>query len=302
MTTIYLLAYELTILLGLSLLLGVWQMPSKTRGRLGFVGAVGAGIAWCLADALLLRGVIDELTSDRLKYIGALALPPLWLGFAAHVTRLPIARRVPQFPLLLLVPGAFLYAMMWSGRYGSLFLTTVPGGEDVHGPLWLVGTFYGQLLTLAACVILVFARDGDDAKRRRRRVLAGLAPLLPLLGNAAYLTWGSGWPIDPTPLLMTACLFALRSAVFAGALLQPLPVSQLELVHQLPIAVLLADHNGEVVEINDAASSRLGLPEPEALGLNLGEIAAESSAAGATLRSVELTDRGRPCGRLVLVE
>ncbi|MGH0030163.1 MAG: histidine kinase N-terminal 7TM domain-containing protein [Myxococcota bacterium] len=292
---------EVILLLACAMALGAWQRDPSTTGRLTFCAlAVGAG-ALTLGEFLVLRGITSELVADRVKYAGLLLLPPLWLGFAAHVAGLEIARRIPWFPALLLLPGALLYALMFDDRFSVLFLTTVEGGDDLYGPLWWAQTIYGQSLALAGSLILASTalRARVPAQRVRRGALAA-ASLLPLLGNGFYLVGWLHWPYDPTPVLLGATLLAMRSAVFEGGLVEPLPISQRALIHQLPLGIILTDHGGTIVEMSDVAANRLGVFEQFALGRSLDEVLAWCEPT--PLRSTDLVSRGRVSGRLVLLD
>jgi PAS domain-containing protein len=292
---------EAILLLALAVGLGVWQRDSATTGRLTFCAVCLASTAMTLGELLDLREITSEYVADRIKYAGVIALPPLWLGFAAHVVRVDVARRIPWFPLLLGVPGLLCYALMWSGRFGSLFLTTVEGGEDLYGPLWWAATCYGQFLALGGSLLLASPalRSRRDPFRARRLLLACVS-LLPVLANALYVGDRLAWPYDPTPLMLGAVLVVMRGAVFEGGLLEPLPVSQRELIHQLPLGLILTDRRGQVVEISDTAGNRLGVFESFALGRSLDEVLGWSEPT--PVHTLELTRRGSPAGQLVLLD
>jgi PAS domain-containing protein len=297
----YALAIELSLLLALSLALGVWQMHPSTSGRITLVLALAAIMLWGGGDLLAARALTSELFADRVEYLGVLALPPLWLGFAAHAAGLPIARRVPWFTSLLLLPGACAYALLFSSRYASLFALTVEGGQDIHGPLWIALALYAQCLVGAGSAILLASslRAGDG--RVAARIAAGLAPLAPLLGNSLYLASDPPWPVDPTPVLLGVAVLVVRGAVFSGGLLQTLPVSQRDLLQQLPLGVLLTNRHDVVVEINDAAGTHIGVSEAQAVGRPLEEVLARQPQR-LRVRTARLSHWGRSAGHLVLVE
>ena len=172
------------------------------------------------------------------------------------------------------------------------------GDEDVYGPLWLFAVVYSQILVVAgsaqlAAAALRWRRPGQVP----RRVALGLTPLLPLLANAVYLSGIMGWSVDPTPLLTVGAMLALRGAIFRGGLLEPLPVSPREFVHQLPLGIVLTDPAGAVVELNDVAAARLGVFERDALGSRLADL-----ARGTVLRRAPLTRWRRRTGEIVLLK
>lgn len=298
---LYRIALELTVVLAAALAVAVWQRDRTTPGRLCFVWSCLAVMAWCGAEALLLRGVVDEPLSDRIKYLGSLSIAPAWFGFAASASGATLARRVPWFPLILALPAACIYPLLYSARYAPLFHVSLPGGPDLHGPLWYFATLYSQGLVLVGCgLCAVTATRWRRPGHFVRRLALGVAPCIPLAGSVIYLADAIRPAFDPTPFLLVFALLALRSAVFRGGLLEPLPVTQRELVHQLPFGVLVTDSTGAVVEMNEVAASRLGLFERNVLGRTLEAIAERTPRA--RLRRQPLLRGGRRAGEVVLVE
>lgn len=295
------LALEVILLLALALALGAWQRDPSTTGRLTFLAVCVCVALVSLGEVLALRGITSEVVADRVKYAGLLALPHLWLGFAAHVAGLEIARRIPWFPALLLLPATLLFALMFDSRFGVLFLVTVEGGDDLHGPLWWANAVYGQLMGLGgAAVLLGAARRARQTGQRLRRIALAAVSTVPVLGNVLYISGYVAWPYDPTALMLGLVLPVVRNAVFRGGLVEPLPVSQRELIHQLPLGIILTDHGGTIVEMTDVAGNRLGVFEQFALGRQLDEVLAWCEPT--PLRTVDLTNRGRVSGRLVLLD
>lgn len=292
---------ELIALLAGSLGLSAWQRDPSTTGRLSFCALCLGVAATALGEMLDLRSLTAETIADRVKYAGLLALPPLWVGFATHVAGFDLARRLPWFPALLLLPGLFLLGLMFDPRYGVLFVTTVEDGPDVYGPLWLASMFYGQTLAVTGTAVLSTAalRARQPAHVARRLALVA-ASLLPVVGNALYLGSYLEWPYDPTPLFLGVALLAMRSAAFEGGLVEPMPVTQRELIHQLPLGVILTDRHGHIVEMSDVAGNRLGVFEEFALGRRLDDVLAWCEPT--PLRTQDLVHRRRTAGRLVLLD
>ena len=129
----------------------------------------------------------------------------------------------------------------------------------------------------------------------------GIAPLVPLAGNAAYVAHGMSWTVDPTPLLFIVSLLALRSAIFTGGLFQALPVSQHDLIEQLPLGVVLTDLAGVVVDVNPAAERRLGLSEASAVGRALDAILSEAPH-DVNAEISPIFSNEREAGQLVLID
>lgn len=299
------LLFEIILLLTLSLALGTWQRDPTTIARLTFCAICVAVAATTLGELLTLRGLTSELIGDRVKYAGILALPPLWVGFTAHVSGFEIARRIPWFPLLLLVPSAALYAIMLDDRYGVLFMTTVEGADDRYGALWRVYVVYGYSLALwGSAILATTALRRAPAAETTRRLVVVAASLAAMLGNSLYIRAQIDWPYDPTPIFLGLALLAMRSAVFEGGLVEPLPVSQRELIHQLPLGVIVTERNGNIVEISDVAANRLDVSEEFALGRNVNTVLGRSERVAPLPphKSCDLMQGGRVAGRIILLK
>jgi hypothetical protein len=293
-------AFELSALLGLSLVLNVAQKDRATAGRVSFMLLGLVCILWSLNELLLLTQVLSPAAAQRIRYLGIFTLPALWIGYAAHAASLEVARRVPWFSALLLLPGACFYPLLYSSRWGSLFLETLENGTIRYGPVSTAWTLYAQALLIGGSLVLVAcALRGSYRGHPTRRATICLAAVLPLAGQALQPELGAAGSADPTPLVLGATLLALRSAAFLGGVLSRLPIAQRDLLHQLPFGVILTDRFGIVIEINDVAANRLQTTERVVIGESLGSVIAATGIA--PLRSAHLRHWGRAVGEIVLV-
>ncbi len=297
------LVLEMLALLALWQCLGAWQWDTATPGRRAFIPLALASALWCVGELCAERELLGTLASQRIAYLGALALPPLWLGVSAHAARLDMARRAPWFAGLLLAPQGVIYALLYAGPWSHLFLSPPDAsGQAVSGPLWWVNLVYSAaLVATGACVLVTSAVRDRDTGRWDLRLLAGIASLVPLAGLVAPAL--GLVPATPllAPLLFGAALLALRSAVFAGGLMQAMPISQRDLIHQLPLGVILTDPRGVVLAVNLAAQRRLGIPARYALGRTLDgvldEVGDELLIEVTSVRSGK-----REAGQIVLID
>jgi PAS domain-containing protein len=301
--SVYALALELSILVACWLGLGVWQKDRATPGRKVFLALALSTAAWCFGDLSIERELLNPVTSYRIEYLGVLSLPALWLGVAAHAARLDLTRRVPWFPLLLLAPQVGLYLLLYSGPWSRLFLdTTGPPGPELHGPLWWMNAAYSYLLVGTGAGLVVYAGVRQEAVGRwLQRIAVGAACFAPLAGNAAYLAHRMTGQNDTTPLLLGVALIALRRTVFSGGLLEALPISQHDLIGQLPVGVVLTDRLGVVVDVNRAAARHLGLPLEKMLGRTLDAVLDERGD-NVLIEVTPILSGGRESGQLVLVD
>jgi PAS domain-containing protein len=298
----YPLLLEMMILLGAWLCLAVSQKGPGTPGRRTFILTTLAWMSYCLGELAQARGLFPEPVANGLLQLGALAIPPLWLGVCAQTVRLELARRVPWLPLPLIAPAICVVALLFSDTWRGLYLASGENGAEVHGPLWSVMLVYSFTLALIGCGILVAAafrwrQPGEGA----RRLAIGVAPLITVCGSALYAggVWRSS--VDPTPLLLGVTLFVLHRGIFAGSLLQALSISQHALVQQLPLGVVLTDRGGVVVSVNPAAERRLGVSASEAIGRNFDAVI-DAADADLHFEVSPVISAGTEAGQIVLLD
>jgi PAS domain-containing protein len=296
--TLYALVLELTAVLALWLTLGAWQQDRDQPGRLCSSAMCVAILVWCAGELLFARGAIGYATSERVKYLGIVTLPALWLGVAAHAGRLQVVQRLPWFPAALLAPELLIYSTLYMGPWSSLFYSPEVGRL---GPLWWVHCVYAYTLALAGFgICLVTALLPGRAWRKRRLTLA-LASLVPLCGNFPYIASGLSFEHDPTPALLGASLLLLRQSLLPGGLLDVLPIAQRDLIEHLPFGMVLCDPSGVVVDLNDAARRGLALSRLEALGRTLDAVLGHAPpTARIQISPIEL--RGGKQARLAVLD
>lgn len=297
----YSLLLEMMIVSGAWLCLAIYQRDPGTPGRWTFVLTILAWMAWCLGELADVRGLLPHPAANHLQLLGGLTIPPLWVGVAAHTAQLEIARRMPWFPLPLLAPGACILALLFSDTWRGLYLATGEGGAQIHGPLWNVMLLYGFTLSLLGTGILIAAAvRWRKPGRVAQRLAIGVAPFITLAGSGLY--FGGVWhsSVDPTPLLIGFTLFLLHRGIFAGGLLQALPISQHALVRQLPLGLVLTDRGGVVLDVNPVAERRLGVSASEAIGRNFDAVI-DAADADLHFEITPVMSAGSEVGQVVLL-
>lgn len=296
-STLYGLAVEMVAVMSLWLGLSVWQRDRRTPGALLFTGLIASVLVWCLGLILAEHGLIGIDTRGRIIWAGVLALPPLWLGVAAHASGLALAGRVPWFPAALMLPSVLLYALLFAGPWEHLFLVH-DGRVGEEGPLFPLWMAWSYLLMLGGVALFVRAAFRWPRQGLRYRVTAlAVAVLIPLLGNFLYVFGGLGLEEDPTPVLVGLAVLPLRAAIFHGGLFDVLPIDQRDLLQRLPVGIVLADPERGVIEINERAQEVLDLTRAEAMGRDLEALLAEApSDVAFHLEDVDVgVGRAFPC-------
>lgn len=302
--TPYTLALELTLILAAWLAIGAWQREHDIPGRLTYAAAALSVALWVGGELIEQRGE-TYLLARRVRMIGVLMLPPLWFGVAAHAVKLPLIRRTPWIPLVLMVPAAPLYALLYAGPWSMLFIPATDAQHVEVGPLlwWFLG--YAWLLILAGVGVMVRGAWQSDARdlRSERLRMAG-SVLAPLAANAVAISslaeTGRTGP-DFTPLMIAVTLIAFRRSILSGGILDVLPVAQRDIIQHLPFGVVLGDGQGVVIDVNPAAEELLGIPRVDALGRAL-EAVISRAPLDVRIEVSSVRGRGGESARFALLE
>lgn len=292
-------ALELTALLFLWLGLRVWHHDRSARGRRPFMALCAAGFLWCTAVLCALHGALEPRQVVRLGYAGTLLTPPLWLCVALAVRGAEIVQRSPGRLVVLFVPAVLCYPLLWlDAPLGDWFVVD-DGSYGTPGPLWFVNAGYSWGLGIAGSLHFLKARSRSrDPRARLRGRVVGVVSLAPTLGNLAWVLYGMPAP-DPTPLLLLVAATAIRNELFAGDLLQMLPVSRHDLLRHIPTPLILVDLSDRITAINPAAEARLGIPGAEAVDRNVDALLEEAIDAPPFERW-SLVSTGREAGHILV--
>ncbi len=297
-------ALELTLILATWLAIGALQRDHHVPGRLTFAAAAGAVALWVGGNLLSLRAD-TTLLGLRISMVGALALTPLWFGVAAHSVKLPLIRRTPWLPLMLMAPFVPVYGLLYAGPWSVLFIPTHAVGETAHGPLFWWTLFYAWGLVLAGLGVLIhgaWQADSPDLRRGRARMAA--SALVPLAANL-YWAWqviGNGSASSEiTPMMLAITLLAFRRSILSGGVLDVVPIAQRDIIRHLPFGVVLADDAGVVIDVNPAAEELLDLACADALGRSL-EAVISRAPLEVRIEISSVRTRGGESARFALLE
>jgi hypothetical protein len=293
---------ELTTLLVFWLCLSLWQRNFQAASRRLFIGLTLACATWCLGNLCYWSGLLDALDASRIAFLGAVAIPALWLGLAAHAADIRAFRYRPWLVLVLMLPCVASYPLLYVDAWTDSLLRIEPNGNAVFGPvLWCVTAYSWALMGLGLALFLaaaVYLRGPGQWPRRIGIVLAGI---LPLAANATSLNLEASWKYDLGPIALGAALLLLHGAIFSGGLLKTLPISQLNLVTHLPVPILITDRYGTVIDVNPEARARIGLTVDRTLWRRIEDVLRE--IPGQSEPEVwPLVARGRETGQLVLLD
>jgi hypothetical protein len=290
---------ELTALLALWLCLTTWQRDRTAPGRRLFIALCAAVFLWCAGGLASEAGGLDPQAATRLSLLGMLAVPCLWLGLALVVRGSPAARRTSWTLAAILAPAGAAYALHLLGPEQTARVLPIAAADWLVPELgWLYAGYAWCLGAVGAIQFGASARSLRKRSDRVRRVALAAGCAAGVAVNAAHVGAGLPGP-DVTPVLLGALLVALRSDLFSGDLLQSLPLSQLDVLSQIPTPLILTDPADRVTAINPAALACLAIARADALDRNVLLLLEEASFAPPFER-FSLVARGREVGGILV--
>ncbi|PJF39598.1 MAG: PAS domain-containing protein [Chloroflexi bacterium] len=281
----YLIAPALSTAVSLGLALLAWQRR-KTVGTLTFVAmALSAGI-WSLGYTLELGSptLAEKIWWVRFEYIGIVSAPLAWFLFALYfigrdnwVTRRHIA-------VLSIVPTITLLAVWTNGESGWIWNTItlntehrIPMLETTHNFWFWVHSAYSYLLAVSGSALMLRSIYTSAAKYRVQIGILFFASVMPLVGNAIFLSGASRIDLTPTGFAVGAILIAwgiLRHQFF-----EMLPEAHNAVVESLSDGIIVLDTENRILDINSAGRNFFSLSsEDDMIGKPIESILPPSAA------------------------
>jgi PAS domain S-box-containing protein len=238
---------------------------------------LGASI-WSLGYAfeILAPSLTTKLFWEKVEFFGIVIIPLAWFTFVAQYLGYPRwMKRILDHKILLAIIPVVTLVLVWTNGFHNLIWQVVEMErvgplvilDFVRGPWFWVLMVYSYTLLLLGSIMLVIGVFGIVRLQRWQVLLTLLAILLPWVGNVLYITG-----ISPEHFLdWTAFLFLFSGVLFSISLFR------FQLVNILPIAeeavfagmgdsVIVMDLQQNIVEMNPAARTMVGMSGKAPLG------------------------------------
>lgn len=249
------------------------------------------------------------LYANRIQYLGIVLVPTAFLVFALmYVDREHLVNRY-SLGALSLEPLAVL-ALVWTNPTHGLWTQGIvpEGGTYVadgtqatcravicfgdSGAAFLAHTLYSYVVLLAGAALVLWRPLRSSEVPRGQGVSMAVAVLAPLVANAASLfVLPSGFP-DLTPVAFGVSGVALVVGLYRYSLVETSALSAAAAVDDRETAAVLVSDDDEVVDLNVAAATVLGVDADTAVGADAGD-AFETHEA---LRAAHGRDHGTASG------
>jgi PAS domain S-box-containing protein len=247
----------------------------RVRGAIWYCLLLLAIALWSAAYAweLAAPDFDQKLLALRIKYIGVIALPIVWIGFVLDFVARDRAtvRRVTR--RMALIGAAALFAA-WTNDWHEWFwgpMTLNPGSDlstfTGRGPGFYLNVTYTYGVLVAGLVILVTQAIQSPYLYRKRTAILVSATVVPWLGNLIFVTRSeAAGTIDSTPFLFTCTAIIAAVAVFRYRVLEPIPTLLDARIEVIGDGFLIVDRELRVADLNRAAEAIIGRDRATAAG------------------------------------
>lgn len=215
-----------------------------------------------------------------IQYFGIAFAPYFWLIFAIDYSDNAkiISRRfiiltalIPSITVLLALTTKW-HGMIWS-EYHIEQQGAFSAIDATYGPWFWVHFSYSYIILLIGTILLIRALLRRHGMYRGQVAAMLIAVITPWVGNALYLTGNSPIPyLDLTPFAFTITVAALAWAVFGFHLVDITPLARDRVVDSMREGMVVLDVRGNVVDINNAAASMIGVPVANVIGKTVEDI------------------------------
>lgn len=253
---------------------------------------------WSLLYALNISGSNFETQYlfNRLKYLGVMSVPPLWLILALLYTRRQhlLSRRnialifLPSILLLLVVLTDNRTHLWWTRVWESEF-AGMPMLDSDHALLYYIHIIFAySYIVLGLWLYLRFYQEAQSMYRSQTGLMI-IGAAIPLLASASTQLGLSPlpWGLDSFFFTLSSALLAI--AIFRYRLLDIVPVARRTTLEQIPDGVIVIDAGRRVVDANPAALTLVNKQLEEMIGHPL-EAAVEIPEIHQTLIEITQND------------
>ncbi len=266
------LALSTAVVISAALSIFAWLRRPAT-GALPLSLLLLAAMEWSLCD-------LFEITSSKLSdkifwcsaaYFGIVLIPLMWIIFVLYYTGREDWLTNRKLALLFLEP-VITIALVWTNSAHGLIWSNIeldksiqiPGFDPTYGIGFWVHAAYSYALVLLGILLLIQFLANSQSIYHGQATALLIGALLPLIGNAIYLTGIS--PFDPTSGAFCLSGIFFFWGAFRFHLLDILPRAQSALIESMKDGMIVIDSRNRVLNFNPAAQRIIGIPIEDAIG------------------------------------
>jgi len=258
-----------------------WMRRSAT-GALPLVMLALSIFIWVIGYSFEIMGAELETKYiwGAIQYVGIAYSTYSWLIFSivySDYARIITRRFVILTVFIPSLTILFALTTKWNGLIWSEYHINRQGDFSAlgvsHGYWFFVHFAYSYLILLIGAVLLVRALFRRQGMYRGQVAAMLVAVLAPWIGNVLYFTGNSPIPyLDLTPFAFTVTVVALTWAVFGFHLVDITPLARDRVVDSMREGMIVLDVRGNIVDINNAAASMIGIPVVNVIGKTAADV------------------------------
>lgn len=274
-----------------------WRRRS-TPGALPFTLMMLAVAWWSLAYTMQLSStdLSAKIFWANLSYLGGLATPTVWLGFAIQYTgrgKWLIRRNLT----LLAIEPIVILLLAWTNELHGLFRSNIqldasgsfPMLSVTFGVAFWINTAYSYLLLLLGTILILDAFFHSPHLYRGQTGTILLGALVFWVANAVQLFGLNPFPhLALPPLAFTLTGMIMAWGLFRFRLLDIVPVARNAVIEGMSDGIIVLDVQNRIVDLNPAAREIIGNPTMRRLGQPITQIlSGQSEGKTGTLSSTQ---------------
>ena len=247
----------------------VWRRR-EARGAAAVALMMAAVFVWSLGYALEIgaSGLEAKVFWAKVEYLGITTVPFSWLLFALRYAGRDRLLTRRNLALLAVVPLVTLGLVATNEAHGLIWSRTELSASgtflslDYGAAFWVYWLYAYALLVLGTYFLVSMLVRSPRVYREQGAALL-VAVAAPWVGNGMYVTGLTPAPgLDLTPFAFLISGAAISFGLFRLRLLDLVPVARDAAVEGMDDGVIVADADGRIVDLNPAARSILGHPDP----------------------------------------
>jgi PAS domain S-box-containing protein len=224
---------------------------------------------------IFIRDLPAKIFWDKITFIGITMTPVVWLIFSLEYSERKDWANWKRVSLLMVVP-VITNILIWTNEYHHLFWTTRRIYEvgdmllqkSAQAPFFWVHAGYSYLVILAGTIVIVRKIFSWPQRYRTQMLWVLLAISAPWISNIITIFDLVDVIIDLTPFAFTVTGIGMAIALFRHRMLELAPIARDVVLTGLRDAMIVLDENDQVVDVNDAAITKLNLSKPIGKSLN----------------------------------
>lgn len=254
----------------------------KISGAESLVALMIALAIWMFAYALELAAAqLDaQIFFVKVKYIGIVTVPPLFIIFALRFA-MPGRVTITRSLMLGIVPLLTLLLVWTNEWHGLIWYNTAPiftgkfyTFKYESGLAFWAWAVYAYANMLAGSLVLVWRIFKTYAEHRTQAALLAIATLITWAGNIPYVSGNSPIPyLDTTPFTLVLVGLLLTWSIYRAGLFERIPIAGENILESLNEGIIVLDNHKRIVMANRTfeyytkldPASLVGIPVQEAL-------------------------------------